>query len=158
MLTQMSGLPGGVAGLEARGTVTSNDYARVFAPLVDRVRQAGQRLRLVYQFGPDFDRFTFGALWADSKVGTRYLPVLDGCALVTDVDWIREPGRSIATWLPCPMRVYDNAFRDDAARWLASLPAGKEPSIAQMAKAYLGGTGGAAASIAKLLVLKRFRK
>jgi hypothetical protein len=154
----MSRLPDGVHGLEARGTVTSDDYGGVFAPLVDRLRQGGQRLRLLYQIGPGFDRLTPGALWADSRLGARYLPLLDGCALVTDIDWIRDPGRSIATWMPCPMRVYDNVHRDDAARWLASLPAGDEPSIAQMAKAYIGGTGGAAASIAKLLVIKRFRR
>lgn len=154
---QMSDLPDGVDGLEARGTVTSDDYGRVFVPLVDRRRAAGQRLRLLYQFGPDFNRLTPGALWADSKLGARYLPLLDGCALVTDIDWIREPGRSIAAWLPCPMRVYDNAHRDEAARWLACLPPGNQPSIAQMAKAYIGGTGGAAASIAKLLALRRFR-
>lgn len=155
---QMSGLPDGVHGLEARGTVTSDDYDRVFAPLVDRLRQGGQRLRLVYQIGPGFNSLTPGALWADSRLGARYLPLLDGCALVTDIDWIRDPGRSIATWMPCPMQVYDNVHRDDAARWLASLPPRDEPSIAQMAKAYIGGTGGAAASIAKLLVIKRFRR
>jgi hypothetical protein len=155
---EMSGLPDGVDGLEARGTVTSDDYDRVFAPLVDRLRQAGRRLRLLYQIGPGFNRLTPGALWADSRLGARYLPLLDGCALVTDIDWIRDPGRSIATWVPCPMRVYDNAHRDDAARWLARLSARDEPTIAQIAKAYVGGTAGATASIAKLLVLNRFRR
>jgi SpoIIAA-like len=154
----MSGLPDGVHGLEAHGTVTSDDYDRVFAPLVDRLRRGGQRLRLVYQLGSGFDRITPGALWADSRLGARYLPLLDGCALVTDIDWIRDPGRSIAAWMPCPMRVYGNENRDDAALWLASLPAGDEPSITQMAKAYLGGTGGAAASVAKLLVNRLFRR
>lgn len=40
-----------------------------------------------------------------------------------------QDGASL-TWMPCPMRVYGNEHRDDAARWLASLPAGDEPSIA----------------------------
>jgi hypothetical protein len=97
MLTQMSALPAGVHGLEARGTLTSDDYDRVFAPLVDRLRRTGERLRLLHQIGPGFDRFTAGALLADGKLGARYLPLLDGCALVTDIDRIREPGRSIAT-------------------------------------------------------------
>jgi hypothetical protein len=153
----MSGLADGVDGLQARGTLTSDDYARVFAPLVDRHRRGGQRLRLLYQFGPAFDRITPGALWADSVLGARYLPLLDGCALVTNIDWIREPARSIAAWMPCPMRVYDDAHRDDAARWLASLSPADEPSIAQTAKAYIGGTCGALASIAKLLVTQQFR-
>lgn len=143
-------------GLEARGTITFDDYARVFAPLVERQRQCGQRLRLLYQFGPGFDGFTLGALWADSRLGARYLPVLDGCAMVTDIDWIREPGRSIANWMPCPVRIYDNAHRDDAARWLASLAVADQPSFTQTAKAYVGGTVGAVTSLAKLLLVKRF--
>lgn len=113
-------------------------------------------MRLLYEFGPDFDRFTPGALWADSRLGARYLPLLDGCAIVTDVDWIRGPGRSIGNWLPCPVRVYDNVHREDAARWLASLATADQPSIAQTVKAYVGGTVGAAVSIAKLLLVKRF--
>jgi SpoIIAA-like len=158
VLALISGLPDGVDGLEARGTLTSSDYARVFAPLVERRRHGGQRLRLLYQFGPAFNGFTLGALWADSRLGARYLPVLDGCAMVTDIDWIRDPGRSIANWMPCPVRVYDNEHRDDAARWLASLASADQPSIALTVKAYVGGTVGAAASIAKLLLIKRFRR
>jgi hypothetical protein len=99
-----------------------------------------------------------GALWADSRLGARYLPVLDGCAMVTDIDWIRDPGRSVANWMPCPVRVYDNAHRDDAARWLALLATAGQPTIAQTATAYVGGTVGASASIAKLLLIKPFRR
>jgi hypothetical protein len=80
---------------------------------------------------------------------------MDGCALVTDIDWIQAPGRSIATWLPCPMRVYDNAHRAEAACWLEGLPVSGHPSAVQTAKAYIGGTGGAAISIAKLLLSRR---
>ncbi len=115
-------------------------------------------MRLLYQFGPNFNGFTLGALWADSRLGARYLPVLDGCAMVTDIDWIRDPGRSIANWMPCPVRVYENAHRDDAARWLASLATADQPSIAQTVKAYVGGTVGAVTSIATLLLIKRFRR
>jgi hypothetical protein len=82
----MTDLPPGVHGLDARSTVTSDDYAQVFVPLVNQLRGAGQRLRLLYQFGPDFSRITPGTLWADSRLGAHYLPMLDGCSLVTDVD------------------------------------------------------------------------
>lgn len=122
VLAEIPDLPGGVHGLDARGTVTADDYARTFAPLVDRVQRAGERLRLLFWFGPSFERITPGALWADSRLGTRYISVMDGCALVSDIDWVQEPARGIAAWLPCPMRVYDNARQADAALWLASLP------------------------------------
>jgi hypothetical protein len=158
VLVQMTGLPEGVQGLEARSTVTYADYGRIFAPLIDRIRGSGERLRLLYQFGPDFHRITAGGLWADSRLGVGYIALMDGCALVSDIDWIRDPGRGIAPWLPCPMRVYDNAHVDDAAGWLASLPTIGEPSKAQTARAYIGGTCSSTVSMAKLLVSRGFQK
>lgn len=152
MLKQLSDVPDGVYALEAVGTVTFDDYANTFAPLVDRIRRAGRRLRLLYQFGPNFVRLTPGALFADSRLGMSYLPLLDGCALTSDIPWIREPARSIGAWMPCPMRVYKDDQRDDAAAWLAALPAGTVPSKLQITRAYLGGTTGAVASVGKLLV------
>lgn len=155
MLTELVEVPQGVHTLDASGVVTSDDYAQVFAPLVDRVRREGQRLRLLDQFGPGFTRLTPGALWADSRLGARYLPLLDGCALVTDTDWIREAGRGIASWMTCPMRVYTNEQRDEAASWLAALPDSQNPSTTQVIRAYVGGTGGAVVSLGKLFILGR---
>ena len=157
MLKQLLDVPDGVQALEAAGTVTSDDYAQVFSPLVDQIRRARQRLRLLYQFGPSFARITPSALWADTRLGMSYLPLLDGCALTTDIPWIREPARSIGPWMPCPMRVYADEERDDALAWLAALPTGTGPSNFQIAKAYIGGTSGAVTSIGKLLIAGRFR-
>jgi hypothetical protein len=36
------------------------------------------------------------------------------------------------------MRVYGNQHRDEAACWLAFIPAAEAPSIVQMARAYFG--------------------
>ena len=155
MLTELVEVPEGVHALDASGVVTSDDYAQVFAPLVDRLRQEGQRLRLLYQFGPGFIRLTPGGLWADSTLGAQYLPLLDGCAVVTDIDWIREPARGIARWMPCPTRVYANEQRDEAGAWLAALPRCQRPSTAQFLRAYVGGTGGAVVSLGKLFLLDR---
>jgi hypothetical protein len=155
VLTELVEVPAGVHALEATDVVTSDDYAQVFAPLIDRLGREGQRLRLLYQFGPGFTRLTPGALWADSTLGVRYLPLLDGCALVSDIDWIREPARGIAAWMPCPMRVFANDQRDEAAAWLAALPRRRGPTTTQFLRAYLGGTGGAVVSLGKLFVLDR---
>jgi len=155
VLKELVDVPEGVHALEASDVVTADDYAKVFAPLVDRVRRQGLRLRLLYQFGPGFARLTPGALWADSKLGVHYLPLLDGCALVSDVDWIREPARGIAGWMPCPMRIYPNEQRDDAATWLAALPHGQSPSTTQFLRAYVGGTGGGVVGLGKVFIIER---
>lgn len=128
MLKELASVPAGIQALEAVGTVTTQDYDRVFAPLVDRVRRTKGRMRLLYQFGPGFERITPGALWADTRLGVGYLAALDGCAVVSDIEWIRAPARGIGAWMPCPLRVYGNAERDDAVAWLAALPRGAEVS------------------------------
>lgn len=154
MLKELTGVPAGIQGLEAVGTVTADDYERVFAPLVDQARRAGSRMRLLYQFGPGFERITPGALWADTRLGLAYVRLLDGCAVVSDIGWIRAPTRGIGAWMPCPVRVYDNDERDDAVAWLTSLPKSAEVSARDMAKAYIGGVGAALGSLGGLVISK----
>ncbi len=152
MLTELTNVPAGIQALEAVGSVTKADYDRVFAPLVDRARRTGARMRLLYQFGPRFERITPGALWADTRLGVDYSRLLDGCAVVSDIDWIRAPARGIGAWMPCPVRVYDNGGRDDAVAWLSSLPAGIDASGWDMAKAFVGGSLAAVASLGGLVM------
>ena len=111
-------------------------------------------MRLLYQFGPGFQRITPGALWADTRLGLRYLRLLDGCAVVSDVDWIRIPSRRIGVFMPCPVRVYHNEERDDAIRWLCSLREGADVSTRDIAKAYIGGVGATVESLGRLIIFK----
>lgn len=152
VLKELASVPAGIQALEALGTVTAEDYARVFAPLVDRARRTKGRMRLLYQFGPGFERITAGALWADTRLGVGYVAVLDGCAVVSDIEWIRAPARGIGAWMPCPTRVYGNDERDDAVAWLASLPRGAGVSKRDTAKAFIGGTLAAVGSLAGLVI------
>lgn len=155
MLKELTGVPDGIQAMEAVGTVTTDDYERVFAPLVDQARRTRSRMRLLYQFGPGFERITPGALWADTRLGLGYLRLLDGCAVVSDIGWIRKPTRNIGAWMPCPVRVYDNDKLDDAVAWLTSLPAAAEVSARDMAKAYFGGVGAALGSLGQLVISDR---
>lgn len=78
MLRELADMPAGIRALEATGTLTSADYARIFAPMVEQAGRTGGRLRLLYEFAPGFQRITGGALWADARLGTGYLRLLDG--------------------------------------------------------------------------------
>lgn len=62
MLKELTGVPAGIQGLETSGTVTADDYERVFAPLVEQARRAGSRMRLLYRFGSGFERITIGGV------------------------------------------------------------------------------------------------
>jgi hypothetical protein len=127
MLERLSDVPEGVVGVRAVGKVSRDDYEKVLEPLLDEARRAGRRIRFLYQVGPELEGFTPGAAWEDAKVGLRSLQRLAGCAVVTDLVWIRDSTRVAALFLPCPVRVFSNRHRREAIGWLGTLP--REPGL-----------------------------
>jgi hypothetical protein len=124
MLERLQDLPGGIDGVKAVGRVSREDYERVFEPLIDGARREGRRIRLLYQVGPEFEGFSAGAAWEDAKLGLASLRLFEGCAVVTDIGWIRESTRLAGFLMPCPVRVFGNSQREEAQAWLRSLPEG----------------------------------
>jgi hypothetical protein len=91
---------------------------------MDAARREGRHIRLLYHFGPEFEGFTAGAAWEDAKLGLASLRLFDGCAIVSDVAWIRESSRLAGFVMPCPVKVFGNDQFGDAIHWLRSLPEG----------------------------------
>ena len=120
MLELLRDLPAGVDGFRAVGEVNRHDYDRVVQPLLDAARGEGRRLKLLYEFGPKFRGFTAGAVWEDLQVGVRYLRLFERCAIVSDHDWVRRTSRAMALLMPCPVRVFRDADRQQAIEWLAA--------------------------------------
>lgn len=124
MLERAQDVPSGVDAVKAIGMVSKDDYQAVIEPLVDDARREGRRIRLLWECGPEFRSFTPAAGWEDLKVGFGAMGLFEGCAVVTDTRWIREPTRLASFLMPCPVRVFDVADREEALNWLASLPEG----------------------------------
>ena len=122
MLERIASLPAGIDGVKAVGKVSQQDYQQVLEPLIDEARRADRRLRLVYQFGPDFESFTAGGAWEDASVGLRSLRLIEGLAIVSDMSWIRDSSRLLAFFMPGPVRHFGNPQFADAVTWLQSLP------------------------------------
>jgi len=122
MLERLVSLPVGIDGVKAVGKVSQQDYQQVFDPLIDDARRANRRLRLLYQFGPEFEGFTAGGVWEDASVGLRSLRLIEGLAIVSDVSWIRDSSRLLAFFMPGPVRHFGNVQFADAVAWLQSLP------------------------------------
>lgn len=120
MLELIAELPPGVDGIRAVGEVNRHDYDRVVQPLLDRARSDGRRLKLLYEFGPQFRGFTAGAVWEDLQVGVRYLRLFERCAIVSDHDWLRRTARAMGLLMPCPVRVFHDKERQEAIDWLGA--------------------------------------
>jgi hypothetical protein len=124
MLEKIKDLPNGIDGMKAVGKPSKEDYEQVCVPIMEEARREGRRLRFLYQLGPEFTGFTPGAAWEDAKIGLQSMRLFDGCAIVTDVGWIRESTRMMAFFMPCPAKVFGNQEFDNAVAWLAALPEG----------------------------------
>ncbi|MFE1311836.1 STAS/SEC14 domain-containing protein [Streptomyces sp. NPDC058755] len=117
-----SGSPVDTAEHSAQGS--KDDYQAVIEPLVDYARREGRRIRLLYEFGPEVRSFTPAAGWEDLKVGIDAMRLFEGCAVVSDIGWIRQSTRLASFLMPCVVRVFDCRDREAALRWLVSLPEG----------------------------------
>lgn len=122
MLERMKDLMTGIDGVRAIGKVSKEDYETVYVPLLEEAQQQGRHIRCLYQMGPEFEGFTAGAAWEDAKIGLQKIRLFDGCAIVTDLAWIRDLSRLSAFLMPCPVRVFGNQELNEAVSWLESLP------------------------------------
>jgi hypothetical protein len=122
MLEKLTDLPSGTVGLRAVGRVTKEDYETSVEPLLAEARRDNRRIRFLYQLGPEFEGVTPSAAWEDAKLGLRSMRLFEGCAVVTDVDWIRESTKVAGYLMPCPVRAFPNRERGAAIDWLAALP------------------------------------
>ncbi len=118
MLKTIAGLPEGVVGVEATGQVTAEDYEGVLVPAVERALKRRPKIRLLYQFGREATGFTAGAFWDDAKIGLHHWKGFEKCAVVTDVEWIRDSVRLFRVLLPCPVKVFRNDELAEAKTWL----------------------------------------
>jgi hypothetical protein len=122
MIEKISNLPPGIDGFKAVGMLSREDYETTLMPLISAARKSGRQIRLLYQVGPEFEGLTPGGAWEDAKFGLQSLSLLEGCAVVTDHDWIRQSTRVAGYFLPCPVRAFPNAEFTDAVSWLSGLP------------------------------------
>jgi len=122
LIERLKDLPRGIDGVRAIGKISKEDYEQVFVPLLDEARREGRRIRFLYQLGPEFEGFTPGAAWEDAKIGFQFLRLFDGCAVVTDLVWIRELTRLAGFFMPCPVSAFGNTEFAGAVEWLRSLP------------------------------------
>lgn len=118
MLKKLTGLPENILGFEAKGEIDANDYETILIPAVEAVLKKYKKVRLLYYLGPEFERFTAGAMWDDAKVGLKHWMEWDKIALVTDVDWLRKTIHCLAFMIPGSMKLFGNDNIEEAKNWI----------------------------------------
>lgn len=111
-------MPPDVVAVVASGQVTGDDYETVLVPAIEERLKTHEKIRLLYQFGPEFKKFTTTALWDDAKVGFHHLTDFERIAVVADVGWIITMIKGIARTMPCDIRTFANHELDQASHWI----------------------------------------
>jgi hypothetical protein len=118
VISELTGLPDGVVGIEASGTLRAEDYRDVLLPLVERAAEGGG-IRCVIVIA-ELDGVSGGALWQDMKMGSHNLRAWKRTALVTDIEWLKNAASMFGWLTPGEFRHFPLAERDAAATWAAS--------------------------------------
>ena len=117
MIKELDGMPSGVIGFEATGTLRAEDYRDVVLPALERAAAAGD-VRFVVVI-PEFHGMSGGAVWQDLRVGVEHFRAWKRIALVTDIAWMGQVTTLFGWLTPGQVRHFPLAQRDDAIAWAA---------------------------------------
>lgn len=87
-------------------------------PTIDAKFKKHEKLRLLYNIGPEFAAIDPQAVFEDAEIGFAHLAHWERVAVVTDIQWIRLAVRTFAFLLPCPVRFFHDSQEADARTWI----------------------------------------
>jgi hypothetical protein len=122
VIEKIEGAPPGIDALRPVGKVSRDDYEAVVLPMVEAAIRDGRGIRALVQIDDAYEGVTPGGMWEDLKIGLRALHLWAGCAVVTNLGWVRESIKLAGFFMPCPVRVFDETDREQAIAWLQTLP------------------------------------
>ena len=117
MIKELRGLPPGVIGFEAAGTLKAEDYRDVILPALERAA-ASSEVRFVIII-PEFHGMSGGALWQDLNVSIEHLHAWKRIALVTDIEWMNLMTTLFGSMTPGEVRHFPLAQLNEAIAWAA---------------------------------------
>ena len=75
----------------------------------------------MYILGDDFESYSPGALWADTKLVAGHREEWKKVAIVSDADWLENSIKAFGWLMPGEVKVFETDEVNDAKKWLAGL-------------------------------------
>lgn len=120
MIRMIAGLPDNVVAVSGVGEVSSGDYISTLDPAIDAALEKHDHIRLLSVLGDDFERYSRGAMWQDTKVGLSHWTSFEKIAVVTDEEWIENGVKAFGWMIPGQVKTFDVDDLDEAKVWIAS--------------------------------------
>jgi hypothetical protein len=123
MAEVIADMPPGTMGFRISGRMSREDYVQTLVPPLRKAVEAGERLRVLYEIGPDL-HMKPGAVWEDLKLeaelGIRHRDAWERIAVVTDLDWLWRAFELFSWMVPGEMQLFHEVDMEQAKRWLVS--------------------------------------
>ena len=117
----LDGFPDDVVAVSAKGRIDHDAYAKELHPMVDALVADDGKVRLYYELGPEFEGFTAGAAWEDTKLGLSHWSDFERVAVVTDVGWVKKGVNLFAPLMRGRVRVFGMTDREAAKTWVSEV-------------------------------------
>jgi hypothetical protein len=119
MIEVLKDFPENVAAFAFHAHVSKADYEAVLIPEIEKILEQHEKVRIYYEFAPDFDGVDPGAVWEDTKVGIAHFLRWERIVVVTDVEWIKQTMRFFGFLMPAELHTFPSAEVDRARDWIA---------------------------------------
>ena len=107
-----------ILAFSASGKVTGEDYEQVLVPAIDAALEKEDKVRFLYQIGPDFDGYENDAMWDDTKIGMKHFTDFERIAVVADETWIRRSVKAFGFLFPGEVKLFHNDQLAEAKTWI----------------------------------------
>ena len=112
--------PDNVLGFRAYGRIEKSDYDTVLDPAVEMMIAKKGEVRFVYVLGDEFDAYSAGATWADTKLGIGHASKWKRIAVVTNHDWVHHVVGMFGWMVPGDVKTFPVADEAAAIAWAAA--------------------------------------
>ncbi len=109
--------PDNVLAFRAVGKIEKSDYDTVLEPAVETMIADKGELRFVYVLGDEFDSYTMGATWEDTKLGIGHVSKWRRIAIVTNHDWVRHLVGMFGWMVPGEIKTFPVDEENPAIEW-----------------------------------------
>lgn len=119
MMEPLEGLPAGIIGFRAVGTIEASDYRDVLDPAIDAAIAEHGTVSCVFVLDDEFDHYSLGAMLEDAKLIRRPLSAWKRAAFVTNHDVLAGIATAFGGLVPGEFKVFSLDRQDEAIAWVA---------------------------------------